>query len=170
MRILGDVMKDEKGNALIISGIFIVIAFSIFVFLIAIFMGHINSLLYSIKIDMYSINRAAIIAINKNKGNIDVLNYDKKSYKSYFEDSLRANYDLNKDFINEQKMISKIKILEYDIIPNGKIDNFTKERVDNTVIHTVVQIKVKPIIMAKIFEDVLTFNIHEDVNLNMLKN
>jgi hypothetical protein len=166
---LGDIMKNEKGNALIVSGIFLVIFLTIFIFLIAIFLGHVNSLLYSIKVDMFSINRSAIIAVNKNKGNIDILSYDKKDYKKFFEENLKVNYNLNDKFSNKEKLISEILIIDYDIISKGKKDNFTKKKVGNTVIHTVMQVKIKPIIFADMLDDVLTFKIHEDVNLNLLK-
>jgi hypothetical protein len=166
---LGNIMRSENGNALIISGIFIVIAIIIFIFFIAIFLGHINSILYNIKVDMFSINKSAIISINKNKGNIDILSYDKKAYKEYFEEALKSNYSLNDDLSNDEKLISKISIIEYDIIQKGKKDSFTKKKVDNTVIHTVINLKVRPIIMAKLLEDVFTFKIHEDVILNMVK-
>jgi len=38
--------------------------------------------------------------------------------------------------------------------------------VSGRVIHTVVEVKVTPIIMREFLEDIFTFEVHEDVNLN----
>ena len=71
---------------------------------------------------MYSINKSAIISVNKNKTSIDSFSYDTKEYKKYFENSLKDSYDLNNDFENKDKLITSIKILEYDIYEIGEKD------------------------------------------------
>jgi hypothetical protein len=162
-------MKNQKGNALVISGIFVTLALAIFVFIISIFFSHVNSILYRVKIDMFHINKSAILAINKNRGNIDVQSYDKKEYKKYFVEALKNNYELDNNLSNKNKLITKIELVEYEIIQSGKKDSFTKKKVNDTVIHTVVKVKISPIILAEQLEDIFIFVIHDDVKLNLLK-
>ena len=60
-------MLNKKGNVVIISTIFIAIILIIFVLIVAIYIGTINSLVHDIKLDMYSINKSAIISVNKGR-------------------------------------------------------------------------------------------------------
>ncbi len=156
----------KKGNVLIIAVIFIAIAIVIILFIAAIFMSHVNSILYNMKLEMYSINRSAIIAVNKYNTSIDKFSYNKKAYKKYFENAIKKSYDLNDEFENKDKLISSLKIMEYEIYEKGRKDSITLEKTDNRVIHTVIEVKIRPIIMREYFEDIFKFVIHEDVNLN----
>lgn len=161
--------EKQKGNVLIISMIFVAIAISIVMFIAAIFMSNVNGILYGVKTDMYLINKAAVVAVNKNQANIDNFTYNEKEYKKYFKEALMKNYDLNENLENKNKLIKKIDIEEYEIYKIGAKDNFTDEKCDDVTIHTVVKIKITPIILSTVLEDVFTFQIHEDVNLNLAK-
>ena len=55
----------------------------------------------------------------------------------------------------------------YNEIKNKK-DTFTKKRSSNRVIHTVLKVKVRPIILKEFLENIFVFTVHEDVNLNMV--
>ena len=162
-------MKNQKGNAVIIAMIFVAIAISIIMFVIAIFMSNVNGILYGVKTDMYLINKSAVVAVNKNRANVDRFTYDKNEYKKYLENALMKNYDLDENLENNSKLIKKIVIDEYEIYGKGKKDSFTGEKCDDITIHTVITVKIKPIIMSKLLENIFTFEIHEDVNLNMAK-
>jgi len=162
-------MKKQKGNVLIISMIFIAIIISIFMFIIAIFMSNVNGILYGVKTDMYLINKSAVIAVNKNQANVDRFTYNKNEYKKYFREALIKNYNLNEDLENKNKLITKITIEEYDIYQKGNKDKFTGVKCDDITIHSVLTVKIKPIILSRILSNVFTFKIHEDVNLNMAK-
>mgnify|MGYP004516201309 FL=1 len=159
---------NNKGNVLIIGIVFVAIAIVIFTFVIAVFMSHINSVLYSVKLDMYSMNKSAVIAVNKNKANTDRFSYNKNAYKDEFVKLLIKNYELDDNFSNEDKLITHISIEEYEVYNKNKKDNFTKKRCDDRTIHTVLKVKVRPIILKEFLEDIFCFTIHEDVNLNMM--
>lgn len=158
----------KKGNVLIIATIFIAIAIVIILFIAVIFMSHVNSILYNVKTEIYSMNKSAIIAVNKNETSIGNFSFNKKAYKEYFENVLKENYKLDNNFRNKEKLISSVKIVEYDIYEKGKKDHFTDKKCEDRMIHTVLEIKMKPIIMQKFFEKIFTFEIHEDVILNSL--
>ena len=158
----------ERGNTLIIATIFMAIILTILIFAVVIFMSHVNNTLYNVKLDMYSIARSGIISVNKNQANVGNFNYDTKTYKKEFEKSLKENYKLNEEFENEEKLISKIKIVEYKIYKKGEKDNFTKSRADDRTLHIVLEVKLRPIIFRKLLEKIFIFKIHEDVNLNVV--
>ncbi len=158
----------ERGNTLIIATIFMAIILTILIFAVVIFMSHVNNTLYNVKLDMYSIARSGIISVNKNQANVGNFKYDTKTYKKEFEKSLKENYKLNEEFENEEKLISKIKIVEYKIYKKGEKDNFTKSRADDRTLHIVLEVKLRPIIFRKLLEKNFIFKIHEDVNLNVV--
>ena len=161
--------KKQNGNVVVISMIFIAITIAIFMFIIAVFMSNVNGILYGVKTDMYLINKSAVIAVNKNYANVDNFTYNQKEYKKYFKESLIKNYDLNDNLENKDKLIKKIIIEDYKIYKKGTKDEYTGEKCDDITIHSVITIKIKSIILSKVLEDVFTFKIHEDVNLNMYK-
>ena len=132
-------------------------------------MSNVNGIIYGVKTDMYVVNKSAIISVNKNQANIDNFTYNKSEYKKHFIESLRKNYNLNENLENKTGLIKKIEIEEYEIYKIGQKDNYTKERCDAQTIHTVITIKIRPIILANLLENIFTFKIHEDVNLNMVK-
>ena len=159
---------NNKGNIILIGTIFVALALVVFTFIIAIFMSHINSVLYSVKLDMYSMNKSAIIAVNKNITNIDNFSYSKEAYKEEFLKLLKSNYELNDNFSNDKKLITHIDVEEYEIHKKNKRDAYTRKRTNNRVIHTVLKVKVRPIILKEFLENIFVFTVHEDVNLNMV--
>ncbi len=161
-------IRDKNGNILMIVLVFVMIAFVIFTFISSVFMSHINSILYNLKLDMYTLNRSAILAVNKNEANIDDFSYNVKAYKEAFVKGLKADYELDETLRNKDKLITSINIEEYEIYENRKIDNYTGEKCDDRVIHTVLKVKIKPIILKSVFEDIFIFTVHEDVNLNTI--
>ena len=158
----------KKGNVLIVTIFIIAIFVIILLFIATLFMNHVNSILYTFKLEMYSINKSAIFAVNKGRTSIDDFSYNKNVYKKYFEDEIKRQYDLNKEFKNKDKLISSVKVEEYDIFSKGEKDTYTNKKCENQLIHTVIKLKIKPIIMSSILENIFTFEIHEDVNLNEL--
>lgn len=162
------ILKNQNGEILSIAMIFVAIVIIIFVFIIAIFMNHINSILYNFKLDMYMLNRSAIISINKIEGSIDKFSYNKKSYEEEFLKLMKHNYELDENLENNNKLISKIEIVEYDIYEDNEKDSYTNKRCDGRVLHTVINLKIKPIILSSVLEPFFTFTIHEDVALNSM--
>lgn len=158
----------KEGNVLIIGIIFIAIIIIIGIFVIAIFMSHINSTLYNLKLDMYSMNKSAVIAVNKNITNMDKFSFDKDTCQKEFIKLLKNNYDLDEELTNNKKLINSVKIKEYDIYEAREKDNFTNKRCDDRTIHTVLEVKITPIILRELLKDIFVFTIHEDVNLNMM--
>lgn len=122
-------MRNEKGNIALMGLIFIAIALCILLLVIAIFLGHVNNVLYTVKLNMYSINRSAIIAVNKNKANIDLFSYNKNAYKQEFIKALKLEYELDEYLSNDEKLISNIYIDEFEIYNKGTKDSYTRRKI-----------------------------------------
>ncbi len=162
-------MKQNQGNILPAMMIIVGISLVIVMLVIAILIGTVNGLIHTIKTDMYFINKSAVLSVNKTRANIDDFSYHTKEYEKFFRTMLQKNYHLNDALENREGLIQKVLIEEYQIYPPNKKDAFTQKRTEGRVIHTVVMVKVKPIILAKYLEKVFTFQVHEDVYLEMPK-
>lgn len=162
-------MKKQKGNIMIMSLLIIMAILIIFVFIISVFVSQVNNTLYRIKTEMYMFNRNGIIAMNKNIANQGIVSYSEKEYKEQFIKSLKENYNLNENLENDDGLIERIEIKEYKILNKNKKDSFTKRKVKDITLHTVIEIEIKPIIMKEILDKVFIFDIHEDVVLNGVK-
>lgn len=161
-------LSNQKGNIITISLIFVAIVITIFTFVIAVFMSHINNILYNLKLDMYSMNKSAIVAVNKYRTSMDEFSYSKVAYEKEFLKLLKSNYELNEDLENDKKLITAITIEEYNIYDKNQKDSFTKEKCNGRTIHTVLKVKIKPIILSELLEEIFVFTIHEDVALNSM--
>ena len=162
-------LRKESGEILTISLIFISIAITIMILILSVFISHVNSILYNLKVDMYALNRSAIISVNKGKSSVDDFSYNMNAYKNEFLKGLKKNYSLNDNLENDDKLISRIKIIEYKIYETGEKDSYTNIRCNNRVVHTILEVKIKPIILKKFFENIFVFTVHEDVVLNSMK-
>lgn len=162
------IKNNNKGNVFIFSVFFIALVLVIFLFTILIFISEVNSMLYNIKLDMYSINKSAIISVNKGITSRQNFSYDKKTYEEYFVKMLRTNYKLNENLENAEGIVQKVNVIEYDIYSKGEKDSYQKAKVNDTTIHSVIEVKIKPIICSNLLKDIFIFEIHEDVTLNML--
>ena len=112
----------KRGNVLIFSIFLIAAVLVIFLFMMLIFISEVNAYVYNFKLDMYSINKSAIISVNKGITTRESFSFDKKTYQEYFEEMLRKNYKLNENLENSNGIIKSVKILEYDILKSGKKD------------------------------------------------
>ena len=160
---------NKKGNSVIIFICIVSVIIVLFFFLMAVYISQINSILYNIKLDMYSINKSAIVSINKGVTSREKISYDKKVYEEYFKDLLKKNYNLDNNMKNDEALIEEVEILDYDICESGKKDNYTKTKFKDTTIHSVIRVKMKPIFMREVLKDMFTFELHEDVVLNKFK-
>ncbi len=84
-------MKNNKGNSLMICIFFIVLMLIIFFFIGAVYISEMNSVAYNIKLDMYSVNKSAIIAVDKGITSREKFSYDSKTYKKEIEQLLKKN-------------------------------------------------------------------------------
>lgn len=162
-------MKNKNGNIMLVSILFVMAILIIFVFIMSVFIGQVNNMIYRVKTEMYMFNRDGIIAVNKNIANQGKVSYSEKEYKKQFIKSLQKNYKLDENLESDTGLIEKIRIKEYKILKENQKDTFTKKKVGDVTLHTVIELEVKPIIMPEILDEVFIFDVHEDVVLNGVK-
>ena len=139
-------------------------------FICAIFISETNSILYNIKLDMYSINKSAIISVNKGiTSRQKNISYNKSDYLSYFKEMIKKNYNLDDNLSNPNGLIQKVEIVDYEIYKKGKQDKYTDKRLNDTTIHSVIKVRIKPVIFENVLRDKFVFDIHEDVSLNKVE-
>lgn len=155
----------QKGNLWMYSLGIIAMIVVLLCFVMGIFMSEVNSLLYNIKVDLYAINKSAIISVNKGITSRQAFSYDTEAYRQYLEDMLRANYQLNENLENATGVVKRVKILEFQILKKGKKDSVTNQTIKSNTIHTVMEVTIKPIFLAEALESIFTFPLHEDVVL-----
>jgi len=129
----------------------------IFLFAAAVLVNHINSIMYTIKVDMFMINRAAIIALNKDAEGKDLNDICRKEYMKFFKQALQQNYGLDERLENGNRLIERIDILSYDY-------DITNE----PVIKTEIGVKVSPIVFREAFKDIFYFKIKQNVKVNKI--
>lgn len=162
-------MKNKNGNIMLVSILFVMAILIIFVFIMSVFIGQVNNMIYRVKTEMYMFNRDGIIAVNKNIANQGKVSYSEKEYKKQFIKSLQKNYKLDENLESDTGLIEKIRIKEYKILKENQKDAFTKKKVGDVTLHTVIELEVKPIIMPEFLDEVFIFDVHEDVVLNGVK-
>lgn len=151
--------------------IYIVMITIIFIILIIIFFSAIILLInvyvivYDYKLNLYNLNRSAIMSVNSIKGSYEIYEYDKNEYLETFRKLLIKQYNLNQDLQHGKKNILKIEIIEYEIYEKGDIDTITNKKINNNTIHVVTNIRYKPIILYFLFENEINFKVHNDISI-----
>ena len=98
-------------------------------------------------------------------------NEDKQIIKNKEDDNIHNNsHHEQEDHHNENKnkLISGIDIVEYKIYNARAKDLFSKKNLQDRTIHMVLKVKVRPIILKSLLENIFVFTIQEDVALNSM--
>ena len=157
----------RSGNISIIIIVIMVIFIFMLLILFSICIIYINvySIVYNYKMDLYNLNRSAIISVNKVEGKLGVYEYDKNKYINQFILLLKKTYNLDNNLSDGSRNIDKIEILEYEIYHLGDVDNVTNKVLKNDVVHVLTKITYKPIIFKNLFPDNCTYIVHNDISI-----
>lgn len=144
----------------IISIIILVVFFGSIILLINVYI-----VVYDYKINLYNLNKNAVMSVNNIKGSYGIYEYDKAQYLQEFKKSLIKQYVVDEELKNGKKNILKIDILEYEIYKKDDIDSITNKSMKNNTIHVITNIKYKPIIFSFLFKEGITFKVHNDISI-----
>ncbi len=163
-------LKESKGetNLLLIIVLQGFVVMFIFLFSIAVLVSHINAIMYTVKVDMFAINRAAVIALNKEVEKGNVSSVDRDDYYIYFKKVLQYNYKLDENLEAGSRLIEKIDILQYEYYTDSTEDDVTGKPIDEPTIHAQIGVRVKPIVFRSIFSELFYFRIHQDVKVSRI--
>jgi hypothetical protein len=54
------------------------------------------------------------------------------------------------------------------VIENGEVDPVSKSMADNIIVHTVIRIKVKPVIFKSLLAEKNEFEFHTDISIDKI--
>ncbi len=164
----GSITNRRGGVSIFIISITTMLVIMI-ILLFAVCVLNINtySIVYNYKIDLYNLNRNAIMSVNKVEGKYGIYKYDKEKYLYNFKKLLQKSYGLNDELKNGNRFIKEIKILEYDVLYKSQIDSVSNKLVENDIVHVVTSIEYNPIIFKSLFPNNCVFTLHNDISIRM---
>ena len=160
---------NRKGDVsiFIIAITVLIIIMAILMFAVCIMNINMYCIVYNYKMDLYTLNRNAIIAVNKVEGKYGVYKYDEEKYLKQFKELLMKTYKLDDNLSNGSKFIQNIKIKEYKVLEVNDIDPVTKKKLTKDVIHVFTTIEYMPIIFKGLFPNNCVFEVHNDISIKM---
>ena len=144
-------------------------AMFLFLFAAAVFMSHVNSVLYTVKVDMFLINRSAILALNRDMEKREISSISRDDYYNYFKKVLQYNYNLDDNLKSGNRLIEQIDILQYEYFTTTTVDNVTGETITEPTIHAEIGVKVTPIVFKNALSNIFYFRIHQDVKVDRIQ-
>lgn len=164
-------LKSCRGetNLLLIIVLMGFSAMFLFLFAVAVFMSHVNSILYTVKVDMFLINRSAILALNRDIEKREISSISRDDYYNYFKKVLEYNYNLDDNLKSGNRLIEQIDILQYEYFTTTTVDNVTGKTISEPTIHAEIGVKVRPIVFKNALADIFYFRIHQDVKVDRIQ-
>lgn len=159
--------KSGEISVVIIALTVLFILVFLMVFGVCITYINMYSIVYNYKMDLYNLNKSAIMSVNKVEGKFGIYEYNKDRYEEKFLELLKIAYNLNEELKNGNRYIQEVKILEYNIYKSGDVDSCTNKKINEDTIHVVTSITYNPIIFKKLFPNNCTFTIHNDISIKI---
>lgn len=162
-------IEKEKGSSIFTVSVFVslLLCFMVF-FSIVVSKNTINLIIHEAKSDLYLINRNAIFAIQRDLMGEDIESLDEEELEILIKEGMKSSWGLNNRLSNGDGIIKSAQIVEVDVLEEGDWDSITKKEVSNLIVHTVVKIKIVPIIFASILKESYEFNLHEDFKIEKM--
>ena len=79
-----------------------------------------------------------------------------------------SNWDLDSKLKNGKSLIEEAKIKEVFVLEEGEVDWIAGDIKDNLVVHTVINVKIKPVIFKGLLEEKCKFDFHHDINIEKI--
>ena len=170
----GDLMctikRLNKGSMIftVIFAVFLIMILFTF-FTVIVFKNNVNLVLHNLKNDLYLISKNSVFSIERNIMGEDIEEIDEYELEYYISNEIRQAWNLNYSLKNGKGIIKSADILELEVLNAGDKDPVSGKMMDSFSVHIVVGVKVKPIILISMFEDIFYFKLHEDLKLNKLE-
>lgn len=162
-------LKKENGGIIFPVGImvFLLLIF-LFLFFIVISKSRMNMVLHEIRSDLYMINRNAIFAVQKDLMGEDLTYLYESELEDWIKDGIISSWGLDNKLKNGRGLIQSAKINQVFVLEEGDFDPVKKELSDSLVVHTVIKVKVKPVIFQSLLEDKNEFEFHTDLQIKKM--
>ena len=162
-------IKQENGSITFSVGImvFLLLIFMVLFFII-VSKSTMNMVLHEIRSDLYLINRNAIFAIQKDLMGEDINYLYNDELRALIKDGIIASWNLDNKLKNGQGLIAEANIGQVLVIEEGEIDFVKKELSEELKVHTVIKVKVKPVIFQSLLKDKNEFEFHTDIPIRKI--
>lgn len=162
-------LKNEKGSIIFPVGLmfFLLLIFMI-LFFIVVSKSTMNMVLHEIRSDLYLINRNAIFAIQKNLMGEDISCLYEGELTDLIKEGIITSWKLDNKLKNGKGVIEESKIKNITVIEEGEIDPVTREIANNLMVHTVIKVRVKPVILKSLLADKSEFEFHTDISIDKI--
>lgn len=163
-------LKNERGSITFPVGVmFFLMLIFMFLFFIVVSKSTMNMVLHEIRSDLYLINRNAIFAIQKDLMGEDLSYLYEGELEELISDGIKTSWELNGRLKNGQGLIEEAKIENIVVIEEGDLDPVDKEISEELMVHTVIRVKVKPVIFRSLLEDKSEFEFHTDLQIDKIE-
>lgn len=163
-------LKKERGSIIFPVGImvFLLLIF-MFLFFVVVSKSTFNMVLHEIRSDLYLISRNAIFAIQKDLMGEDISCLYEGEIEDLIYEGIRTSWELDGRLKNGQGLIKEAKIKNVLVLGDGDLDPVDKEISEELMVHTVIKVKVKPVIFKSLLEDKSEFEFHTDLQIDKIE-
>ena len=164
------ILKKEKGSILFPVGVmvFLILIF-MFLFFIVVSKSAVNMVLHEIRSDLYLINQNAIFAIQKDLMGEDISCLYEGELETLIANGMENSWGLDSRLKNGRGLIEEAKIKSILVLEEGDLDPVNKELSDSLMVHTVIKVKVKPVIFESLIKDKSEFEFHTDLQIKKIE-
>lgn len=161
-------MKQGNSMFIVLTAVLVITVITL-IFIALIFKNHLSLTLNNLRSDFYMIGRNALFSIERDLMGQDVNQLYENDVKKFIEKEIAYIWSLDSNLKNGSRIVESAEILEICLLKLGDIDNVTKKEINDLTVHNVIRVKLKPIAFRSIFQDRISFNIHEDIRIRKLK-
>lgn len=163
------ILKEGKGSITFPVGImvFLILIF-MFLFFIIVSKSTVNMVLHEIRSDLYLINQNAIFAIQKDLMGEDISCLYEGELETLIADGMKKSWGLDSRLKNGKRLIKEAEIKNVLVLEEGDLDPVDKELRDSLMLHTVIKVKVKPVIFESLLKDKSEFEFHTDLQIKKI--
>lgn len=161
--------NKEKGSIIFPVGlmVFLLLIFMM-IFFVIVSKSTMNMVLHEIRSDLYLINQNAVFAIQKNLMGEDISALYESELEELIAEGMITSWGLNNRLKNGEGLIEEVKIKEVAVLEEGELDTAKNEIVENLMVHTIIKVKVKPVIFKSLLANKSEFEFHTDSSINKI--
>lgn len=164
------ILKNERGSIIFPVGVmvFLILIF-MFLFFIVISKSTFNMVLHEIRSDLYLINRNSIFAIQKDLMGEDISCFYEEELEELIAEGIYTSWELDGRLKNGKGLIKEAKIKDVTVLEEGEVDPVDKKVGDVLMVHTVINVKINPVIFESLLKDKGEFEFHTDVQIKKIE-
>lgn len=163
------ILTKEKGSIMFPVGVMVFLTLIFMVmFFIVISKSTVNMVVHEIRSDLYLINQNALFAIQKDLMGEDISCLYEDELAGLIADGIEKSWGLDSRLKNGTGLIKEAKIKKVLVLEEGEPDPISGDLCDTLTVHTIIKVKIKPVIFQSLLEDKSEFEFHTDLSINKI--